>query len=737
VVGLDSESRFQAEKHLNSFKNEFGLMANSQPSCRIIHRSSRETTFSRAVSNPNSNGPRFLRLAAAMALWLTIALPQSLAGLVPSEVVLVVNGASMDSRTLANFYVSLRNIPAANVVVLDKVPNSEVISVDEFRAKILIPLLFELDRRKISNHVQCITYSCDFPTAIDITNDIKPLGKLPVYFTARASINALTYFYALVQASNPNYIQLQANCYARRDMGAFFDNPLGNLTNTEWSDIGKQIADKQHKEAGEALVKLSEKYKQHFPISYLAAAELAQAGEQSQAIKLLEKAIANGWTAGGYLKADERFASCRENSDFQILLLSLDETQVKYQPSIAFEAKRAWGTNGVSSSNLQLGTRYLLSTVLGVTRGAGTTLKQAMDTLERSASADFTQPTGGFYFCLTSDVRTTTRKPGFADAIETLKSLGFAAEIVKDALPQGKKDILGAMVGTPNFDWKSSGSNLLPGSIAENLTSVGADMSSLRGQTKLTEFLKAGAAGSSGTVTEPYSMQAKFPHPQLYVHYVRGLSLAEAFYASVTGPYQLLIIGDPLCQPFAAPPRPDLATDLRKLAENESLKFPLKYNTESAAGKRPPVAPLAISVLFGENANRIGAVQPKLELKLNKVPLGFHEVRLISIGDDSLGQRSEIALPIWIGEEAVVAIEAPEKIQFRERKVTIKAKALAAKSLTIWHESEQLAIVSSNEGEFAIPLESLGIGKVRLQARAELENGSVLKSLPVEMEITP
>ena len=133
----------------------------------------------------------------------------------------------MDSRTLANFYVSLRNIPSANVVVLDKVPNSEVISVDEFRSRILIPLLAELDRRKISNHIQCITYSCDFPTAIDITNDIKPLGKLPIYMTARASINALTYFYALVQASSPHYIQLQANGYARREMDAFFSNPLG------------------------------------------------------------------------------------------------------------------------------------------------------------------------------------------------------------------------------------------------------------------------------------------------------------------------------------------------------------------------------------------------------------------------------------------------------------------------------------------------------------------------------
>jgi hypothetical protein len=548
----------------------------------------------------------------------------------------------------------------------------------------------------------------------------------------------MTYFYLLVQAANPNYIQLEANGYARRGMDAFFTNPLGNLTESDWSIIQEQIAAADHKGAGESLAKLAEKYKSHFPIFYLAAAEYALAGEKATALDLLEKAVASGWTAGGYLKSDERFAKFRDDSRFQLLTLALDESQTKYQPTIGFESKQAWGTNGVPSADLQLGSRYMLSTVLGVTRGAGTTVKQAMDILARSAEADFTQPDGGFYFCVTPDVRTTTREPGFADAVESLKSLGFSAEIVHDSLPQDKSDVLGAMVGTPSFDWATSGSKLLPGAIAENLTSAGAVMNSLGGQTKLTEFLKAGAAGSSGTVTEPYSMQAKFPHPQLYVHYARGLSLAEAFYASVTGPYQLLIIGDPLCQPFAAPPKPDLSSELRVLAENESLKFPLKYETEPiAADKRPPGTPIAVSILFGDTNSQIGAVQPKVEIKLGSLPPGYHEARLISIGDDALGQRSEVALPIWVGDQSAVSIEAPERVSFSDRKVTIKARAKVAKTLTIWHESEIVAFVSSDVGEFAISTETLGLGKVRLQARAELENGSVQKSLPVVLEVTP
>ena len=46
-------------------------------------------------------------------------------------------------------------------------------------------------------------------------------------------------------------------------------------------------------------------------------------------------------------------------------------------------------------------------------------------------------------------------------------------------------------------------------------------------------------------------LQQKFPLPFIHDHYAQGCSLAEAFYQSVWGPYQLLILGDPLTRPFA------------------------------------------------------------------------------------------------------------------------------------------------------------------------------------------
>ena len=45
----------------------------------------------------------------------------------------------------------------------------------------------------------------------------------------------------------------------------------------------------------------------------------------------------------------------------------------------------------------------------------------------------------------------------------------------------------------------------------------------------------------------------------IQVHYARGCTLAEAFYQSVHGPYQLLIVGDPLCRPWADIPQVSVA----------------------------------------------------------------------------------------------------------------------------------------------------------------------------------
>lgn len=654
------------------------------------------------------------------------------AGLSASQVVVIVNADSLRSRSVANHYVHWRNIPSANVIVLQGVPNSETISVDVFRDKILKPLLSEIERRQLAGSVQCIAYSADFPTAIDISKDLEAVKDLPPALTRVGSINALTYFYRWVQNSDPSYVGLGANFYARRPLEAFFQNPGSGGMRDSWDAIDKQMRDKDHDAAAKALEKLLVTMPNQHPIAYLAAGQYALAGDKVNALRLLGMAISKGWTNGQYLKDDSQFASIRDESQFQSLELSLEQTEGSYQPAVGFDARTFWSPNGVSKATPSNGMSYLLSVVLAVTRGEGTTLQEAIAALERSSSADFTQPDGGFYFCSTSDVRTTTRQPGFDEAIRQLKRLNFQAEVVNEALPTEKPQVLGACIGAAAFDWAGSKSVLVPGSIAENLTSLGATMSKSDGQTKLTELIKAGAAGSSGTVTEPYAIQAKFPHPMMYVHYAQGASLAEAFYLNVNGPYQLLIVGDPLCQPFANPRRLELDTSLQTVTPGQSLALQLgkgtgEENKPSHASWKAALDPVLIGVGLDSAAPQYGIFRDRLQVNLTgKEQPGYHELRLAVVSSGDLAIRREIVLPRWIGQEGSIKLEAPTTAALSsDQKIFVKVSAPGAKQVSVWHDSEQLGVASLQVSDFALSADMLGLGPVRLQGVAKIGDATI------------
>ena len=66
------------------------------------------------------------------------------------------------------------------------------------------------------------------------------------------------------------------------------------------------------------------------------------------------------------------------------------------------------------------------------------------------------------------------------------------------------------------------------------------------------EWLRAGAAGSYGTVVEPCNFPDKFPNPDIVVRqYAAGATLIEAYWRSVLMPGQGLFVGEPLARPFA------------------------------------------------------------------------------------------------------------------------------------------------------------------------------------------
>src|SRR5690349_3087706 len=82
-----------------------------------------------------------LRIMAGIAVASIIAPTMCYGGATAASWVVVVNGESQNSRTIANYYVKFRNIPPRNVIVLKGIPADDMISEKQFKEIILQPVL--------------------------------------------------------------------------------------------------------------------------------------------------------------------------------------------------------------------------------------------------------------------------------------------------------------------------------------------------------------------------------------------------------------------------------------------------------------------------------------------------------------------------------------------------------------------------------------------------------------------
>ncbi len=367
------------------------------------------------------------------------------------------------------------------------------------------------------------------------------------------------------------------------------------------------------------------------------------------------------------------------------------------------------------------GDRYFLSTMLGVTSGHGNSVDEVIDYLRRSTLADGTQPKGTIYFCKNTDVRSTTRDDPknhawttFAAAEAALKKLGVAAEIVDGVLPRGKKDVQGAVVGARTFEWKESKSTILPGAICENFTSYGAIFGD-NDQTRLTEFLRYGAAGSSGTVVEPYAIAEKFPSAFVQVHYARGCTLAESFYQSVFCPFQLLIVGDPLCRPWANIPRISVDGIQSDSAVSGQINFTPQGVVEGGTVDRFE------AFIDGVRVNACKAGE-SLRIDTTKYPDGAAELRVVGIESGPAESQGRLILPIRIDNHSRsidFKVAAGQSVRWRQP-IKITVNSPGAGKILIVEGSRLLHAFDGDKGEMDLKPDLLGTGPVTLQAKARL-----------------
>ncbi len=410
--------------------------------------------------------------------------------------------------------------------------------------------------------------------------------------------------------------------------------------------------------------------------------------------------------------------------------MRLPITEPEQMPSEGFRGNRFYRAEGEGIA--AQGHRYFLSTMLGVTTGRGNTLDEVLRYLERSAIADGTAPKGTIYFVQNGDIRSKVRQGLFPAMVESLKKLGVAGEIVEGTMPMNKKDVQGAVMGVADFNWKSSGSTILPGAICEHFTSFGGVMKSGAGQTPLSEFLRNGAAGASGTVTEPYAIPEKFPSPAIQVHYARGCTLAEAFYQSVYGPYQLLIVGDPLCRPWAKIPKIKVAG----LETDATVRGELSLTPSATTSEKKPVARFDLFI----DGLRAAECDPgeKLVFDTAKLSDGYHELRVVAIGPAPIESQGRWIVPMKTENHGrtIEATLANPALPRADKPLTIAARSPGSTAILVLQGSRVVGRVVGEAGQIEIPPNTLGAGPVLLRVVGLGKGGVETNVLAKPIELT-
>lgn len=683
-----------------------------------------------------------------IGLALTLTTAVTFAAGSPEGTLIVVNGDSWASTWIANEYAAARRIPSRNVIALGNIPSFERIGVEDFRTKILAPALRTAEARGVLPQLDCIVYSADMPWAVDVTADLGGKPALPE-FTQPASLTGLTFFHPLTLQKTTSYLDFNKNFFFRQVSTARVAPWSGNETQrfAEAVKVLEQVSgkldastDRAHSDADLAqlravlktMLELSATQPPNADLSYNLARVNALLGNGAAAIATIKNAMREGWISMEQVRSAPDFRSLREQADFTALASELGKIRFGNTPTTGFRGSVGWLPNGMPAPSGE-GTRYLLSTMLACTSGRGTSASEAVAGLKRSIAADGTRPKGTIYFMKNADVRSTSRASGFAPAAEKMKALGLDASVEEGVLPQNKQDVIGAVIGTVDFDWPKSGSRILPGAIVENFTSFGGVLSEGSEQTPLTEFLRHGAAGSSGTVTEPYAIQAKFPTPFIHWHYAQGATLAEAFYQSVAGPYQLLIVGDALCAPW----KKRLAVTLAGAKPGELLRgaVTLKPDATSPDG----LAPSAFGIYM--DGLQIGGVKAgdSLTFDTSRVSDGHHELSIIASATDALSTTGRLAIPIVANNSSrtlTVTTNATAKVPW-DRPVQFSANAPGALNVSFMQFGQSVATIPRPTGTTALDPRTLGQGPVTIFPVATFQDGKKLFGKPVTFTVTP
>ncbi len=350
-----------------------------------------------------------------------------------------------------------------------------------------------------------------------------------------------------------------------------------------------------------------------------------------------------------------------------------------------------------------------------------------VEALRRAAAADHTFPVGTICILTNADVRTKARHDQFGSAVSSLETKEIAVSLQAQNAPLPAR-ITGIMAGTANMPMDRFKGKIAPGAFAEHLTSFAATFQT-PGQTKMTHWIAQGAAGTVGTIQEPFAIWTKFPMAVVFERYADGNTLLESLYQSIASPWQSLPMGDPLCRPWG---RPLAGLKLTTRWEGHTLR--LEAEAPGLTG-----ADLALFV----DGQAVAGSGPRWHWEGNPETSGSEiglllHARKVWAPPETAMVRKTLKTPF----PTALTIRCEQGMAFGVKKA-VNGVAFTANSQAdlvqweIWKGERRLVALDATgkRQKTSLPWSDLGQGPSTLHARAITRNGHRVRSAPLRIEI--
>ena len=715
----------------------------------------------------------------------------------PDNMFLVVNNNSSDSKTVANYYINWRNIPSSHVLYLDWEHDTQWgfghCQSTEFRP-FLQTIIDTITSRKLEEQIDYICYSSDFPFQINLKGetflgpgyDIEYTKGSGNSSTELCSITGLTYLYQL-------YLAKSYFINANRMNG--YTSGFGDETNGEVSSLPSRLTVKWSNEEvklldGNLIKTRYDVFPRGFRHNYTWRKPKGQTNTYYPETQKYYLSTMLASMNGGPLN------DLRGNTLSQIV-----GEQGYLKRSIEADGKYTNQTSLALKGQAQpVGTFYFMY----IDNNAGGALRSKYR--HASFTGDSDDYTSEKDWVVRTDAISQYGKPILVEkseaisneypyvelkyAVERLNDLGVNAEEIiiweqnksvsdgEPRVPANKTDILGIITGTgegingdrPHLvQISENGSALLAGAIVDNVTSYGGslhknapmarnphnDKGTSAAQTPITYWLSQGAAGATGTIAEPWSsfaMPDKFPAVNWAENYVSGNSMAEAIYQSLETPFQTLVMGDALCQPWATPPVIEVS-GLSQTYPYQVLSNSVNVvlGISSSSTKEVRFFELHVDGVMQTRFRPPQTESSTVKLNTRKFFDGYHEVTIVGVADsrnesqtrktygvlfNNTGYKIETA----INESTLNTNQEEEKNNISTVLTTSEVidlsatstgkRQIAANETAIFYAHKKEIGRSTMSSNVQVDTSSLGLGPIPIHCEVVDSGGNVIVAAP-------